>query len=533
MRVYLVFLAVLALLVTPRPAPAQSQRDALLQSFAALYATLAGDHGDEGSHAIATLDRLEADLTRWVESQRATETQLLARPAAAMDLALLYADERRFDAAHGVVAAAIAAEPARADLHLLRGLLLDAMERHADAASAFAAASEAEPLNLAAAYLAASRPVDGTLADEVQARFLRATEQAPNRRPRFPEFGLLRDSSSTVPAFAPAAYADAFTLLSQNRFRDAISAFRAALARDPLMTDPAARDARVLAWLTARRQHRPAPLEQLVAAVESLPDSAEAHRILGLAYRAASNLPQSVTELERAVQLAPRDERARVALGMTLAESRRLDDAERVLRETIDLLPASGAARWMLSFVYEAQGRRQDASAVLADATSLTFIAGKAAVYGRMGVLANRQQDFDALVVVFGKRARLLPNDGDAHKNLGLAYAGVGRESEALVELLLARVFGIEDAHTLTMIGQMHLNAGQLDAAERALRAALEREPQRGQTLYALGTTLVRAGKTAEGQQHLDTFKRLRTAVRDNQQRRFAEESSTAGGSTR
>jgi tetratricopeptide (TPR) repeat protein len=201
-----------------------------------------------------------------------------------------------------------------------------------------------------------------------------------------------------------------------------------------------------------------------------------------------------------------------------------MDDAERVLRETIAALPKSAEARWALAHVYERLNRGLDAIATLEEAASLTVVAGKAALYWRIAELAHRHQDYDRVVTALTDRVRLLPNEGHAHKALGLAHVRIGRSDEALIELLMATLLGIEDAETLAAIGQIHLGAERFDAAERALRSAIARDPANAQARYAMGMTLTRVGRVDEAKVHLDEFRRLRAAALTEQQREFEKQ---------
>jgi tetratricopeptide (TPR) repeat protein len=264
-----------------------------------------------------------------------------------------------------------------------------------------------------------------------------------------------------------------------------------------------------------------AAIAHFEAAVAALPTSSEAHRILGVGYRAVGRLAESLAHFDAAVTLAPLDERARIALGTTHAEAGDLPAAERVLRETIERLPASGEARWALADVYEALDRGPDAIATLDEAASLTVPAGKAALYWRIAELAHRHQDFETVAAALSRRARLLPNEAGAHKDLGMAYSRAGRTDEALIELLMASLLGHEDAEMLGTMGQIHLAAGRFDAAEVALRRAIALDPRLPQARYALGSTLQRLGRSAEAKEQLDEFQRLRAAALEEQRRAF------------
>ena len=524
-----------AVVLLALPLPSAAQKDSFRDSFISFHSALAGTYGDEGATASAALDRMDSSLVAWEQAQVKSAAELKARSATPAEFALFYAEAARFSEAADAMAAAIAAEQTRASLYAFQGLLLEASGRRQDAATTFLRAGTLDPADPVAAYLASARGRENPSAEELQplvAALMTATDRRtqPRQKAPFVEFALINDASSRVPVFSPAAFADGFALFAKGQWRDAISQFRTALARDPLLVDPAGRHQQVLAGIKALREKRgPAALAELEAAVKALPDSAEAHRVLGVAYRALARLAESIRQLESAVRLAPGDERARVALGGTLAEAGRLADAERVLRETVAMLPASGLARWALADVYERLNKGLEAVGVLEEAATLTVVAGKAALYWRIAELAHRHQEFERVVVALSERARLLPNEPHAHKDLGLAYVRIGRDDEALVELLMTTLLGVEDVETLTAIGQIHLGAERFDAAEATLRRAVATDPKYSQARYALGTTLMRVGKTVEGKQQLDEFQRLRSAALDEQRRQFGTQPKPAG----
>src|SRR6185295_11393370 len=98
-----------------------AQKAAFLDAFVAFHSALFGTYGDEGPEVTAALERMAASLDVW-ERTRQAETESRARSTPS-DRALVYADARQFSAAIAAMREAIAAEPARASLHLYLGRL--------------------------------------------------------------------------------------------------------------------------------------------------------------------------------------------------------------------------------------------------------------------------------------------------------------------------------------------------------------------------------------------------------------------------
>lgn len=518
---------------------ASAQKLAFVDAFVAFHSALFGTYGDEGPEVTAALARMSASLDVWERSREDAEAELRARPTPApFAWALLHADARQFRAAIAATRDAIAAEPARAPLHLYLGRLYDAVGLRAEADVAFKAARALDPSDPVAAYLIGLQLSEAAAADDSDAQgalqpLLASLMQAhdggglASTQP-LPQFALVDDLSAPARVFAPAAYERGFALVLDGRFREALDVFRAAVAQDPLVSDPAGRSANLRRGIAALRQRRGGPAaEALEAVVREYPSSAEAHRVLGIVYRAAGRLAESIARCEDAVRLAPGDERARVALGSALIEAGRLDGAERALRDAIARLPASGEARWALADVYERQDRGPEAIRLLEESASLIVVAGKAHLYWRIAQLAHLlHRDHRRVIDVLTRRMRLVPNEPHAHKDLGLAYSRAGRYDEALLELLMTRLLGYEDAEMLTAIGQIHLNQSRLERAEATLVRAVSLDPAFAQARYALGRTLQRLGHTAEAVEQLNAFDRLRAAALEEQRLKYEREAA-------
>jgi len=514
-----------------------AQKAAFLDAFVAFHSALFGTYGDEGPDVTAAIERMSASLDVWERSRRDEEAALRAR-STPMDWALFHADARELDPAIASMRDAVAAEPARAPLYLYLGRLYEEVGRQPDAAAAFRTAQTLDPSDPIAAYLMGVHVSEAATADDsniealqpLLATLMKALDGTglASKQP-LPQFALIDDLSAKARVFAPSAYVRGFTLIDQGRFREALDAFRASAARDPLVADPAGRSANFQQGLAALRQRRGAPaIAALENVVRDYPSSAEAHRVLAIVYRAAGRLPQSIARFEDAVRLAPDDERARVGLGSTLIEAGRLEEAERALRDAVARLPASGEARWALADVYEQQDRGSEALRVLEESTSLLVVAGKVHLYWRIAQLAHLlHRDHRRVIEVLTQRMRLVPNEPHAHEDLGLAYSRAGRDDEALLELSMTRLLGLEDAEMLTAIGQIHLNQGRLERAEAALARAVSLDAAFAQARYVLGRTLQRLGRNAEAAEQLAAFDRLRAAALEEQRLKYEREAGT------
>ena len=524
MRNRLRLCAVTVSLILALPSAASAQKDVFVDAFIALCSALSGTYGDEQAHVSAEFNRMASALATWNRAADAAEADLKKRAATPGEFALHYVEHHRLELALNAMNSAIAAEPTRASLYTFQGQLLEALGRVADATTAFDKARQIDPADPLAAYFVASRSVaDGPGIDALAATLRAALRPRTIPERPFAELALIRDLSSKSPAFAPVRYLDAFRAFEARRFQDAVDEFRAALARDPLLTDPATSSKALLDGVAALRANNGDEARaRLEAAVKASPESSESRRVLGIVYRATGKLAEAIAQFEIAARLRPDDERTWIALGTTLAEAGKLADAERELRAAVRALPASGAARWVLAEMLDAQNRGSEAIELLKEAVGLPVVAGRVHLLWRLAELSHSyRRDFEHVIAVAAQMVRLVPNSPGGHKDLGLAYYRAGRDSEAVIELTMTALLGQEDAETLGAIGQIHFNAGQLEEALTSLRRAVALDPKAADSRYVLAHTLQRLGRNAEAIQELDAFNKLRAARLDEQRRQF------------
>jgi tetratricopeptide (TPR) repeat protein len=119
------------------------------------------------------------------------------------------------------------------------------------------------------------------------------------------------------------------------------------------------------------------------------------------------------------VRVRPSDERARLALAAAFTKTERYPAAVRTLQQAITALPASGRARYELGLVYQRQGLYAEALAAFDEALTFKPLIGLNTLYKTMGTLRRARQDVDGAIEIFARRIDLVPNDADAHQELG------------------------------------------------------------------------------------------------------------------
>ena len=93
------------------------------------------------------------------------------------------------------------------------------------------------------------------------------------------------------------------------------------------------------------------------------------------------------------------------------------------------------------------------------------------------------------------ERVDLVPNDADAHQDLGATYLRQGRHDEALAEFTAALMLNPARTEAYAAIGQVHLRDGRYHEAADAARHAVELNAAHKEARYVLATSLIRLGK--------------------------------------
>ena len=513
----------------PGLALAQGAQSDFARAVASLRMSMQGAYGDEGRDIVRRLDEVAAALGEWDRSIRAEEARLRPRMVAVaaeegadlrVELGLLYLQRSRFAEALAELDAAARLAPARAAIHLLRGLTLDALERRDVAAAAYHEAWTLEPGDPVKAYLALRRSTpsgaDLTRLTDTLVAAAREAVRAVRRRPGLAFFAVpfRADESDSAPVFSLARYADGFALHARGQYEEAIVRWREAIARDPLITDSASSVARMGEGLAAFRQGR---LAEAITAIEqasrTLPASSEAHRILGTVLGLAGNRPGSIAEFEEAVRLRSDDERSWIALTRS---------AEGRLEAAAQAVPDSTQLHWRLAGRLLTLERNAEALDHYAQAARVGAISGQGQLHQMEAVVATMHLDAERTARALERRVRLNLNDASAHRDLAGVYAKQDRQVDALAELAIAAWLDPADPQTFVALGYSHLAARRDADAVDALQMAVRLAPDMREARYAFAQALTRVGRRDEGVQQLAEFERLRRDAAEQAKRHDA-----------
>jgi predicted TPR repeat methyltransferase len=118
-----------------------------------------------------------------------------------------------------------------------------------------------------------------------------------------------------------------------------------------------------------------------------------------------------------------------------------------------------------------------------------------------LGVLRHAQGRAAEAVRLIRRSLAIQPGNASAWNNLGnvLLLEGQADEAAAAYECAIARGASEDVVRAQGNLGLLYRRLGRLDASERVLREALERDAQNGDAWYHLSTTLIKQGRIHDG----------------------------------
>jgi tetratricopeptide (TPR) repeat protein len=352
---------------------------------------------------------------------------------------------------------------------------------------------------------------------------------------------LARPPTTDLAAFA--AYSDAQALLERpdipGNVSRAIAGFRSAVARDPkfalahaglgracwqqyletreaswtklatdsvteaLRLDPALTGTRLaLATLYAGTGRADAAIDELHKVLERQPSSDDAHRQLGEILAARSRWEEAIAELRTAVDLRPRFGDNLSRLGLALDASGRYAEALSVYQRLGELQPGNPRVFQRLGTVYQEMG---DDVQALENYRRALALGPDSKAYTNIGNIELARGRLEEGRAAFAEAAKLDPRNPIVQRNLGDAYARLGRREEA--EQAYRAAVGLcedmlrvnpRDARTLGRLAVYEAKLGRHAAADRHMGDAVALSPADGDVVYRRAVVQALAGRTDE-----------------------------------
>ena len=398
-----------ALMVLPSSANAQHEHFA--EGVAELTAAVAASDADRGPRFEAALARLAAGLAAWdrsietFERLEAATREVAPEALAARRLALgrLYLERGRHGDALREFDAAIDLAPARADIHALRGLALDAAGNDDLARAALRTAWDLAPRDPIAAYQVLLRHAIVDQGDIERARgalteayraLIDGTDHVTAAR--FLSVTLIPDHLSKAPVLADVTTRYVYPLLVQQKYHEAIEALRRAISA-PAVPGESAIDHFLRGRgheannqvSEARREYQSAvagalagrstlyagigrlarlegdfagAIAAFTTAVRLNPNGAAAHKDLARAYLEQDRPDDAFRELVATVLIDPRDAWAHATVGRLYLDGGKYAEAVTALSRGLELNPETYETRYALAAALTRLGRTREAA---------------------------------------------------------------------------------------------------------------------------------------------------------------------------
>jgi len=243
-------------------------------------------------------------------------------------------------------------------------------------------------------------------------------------------------------------------------------------------------------------------------------NSPELWRMLAEAYDKQGKAEEAYRAYSHGIDANPSDEVSYIALAEFASAHGNYDYALKVVERGLDHLSKSAVLVFEQGLLCALKGDRARADANFQQASllkpdwTLPFLA--------LGVSQLESGDNAKAADLFRSARNLDPRDARALYLYATALSkeggtNAGRNAkEAAAALQKAVELNPNDGRSHALLGQLQLAAGDADGAAREWRTALRIEPENVTALYQLGLLRRKQGKTAEAQQLLDTFNRVK-----------------------
>lgn len=236
-------------------------------------------------------------------------------------------------------------------------------------------------------------------------------------------------------------------------------------------------------------------IEELGLALVGFPNSADLHLALGSMFRRAGRFDDAVTEFDHAMRLDPRSPRAAFLLALSNGRLGRREEAKRAYDRAIALAPDYHMVRVIKGFGYLHWTGIPDTLAATMQDVPADWDPDGMATYARYTALWTQRRHADALAMLDSSRTEL-SRDGLVYQPISLMRARIqealGEENLAQASYTTAR--GVlqdsleaypSDASIRVSLGLAYAGLGRRTDAVREARGALELAPVGSRTLDA------------------------------------------------
>jgi tetratricopeptide (TPR) repeat protein len=249
------------------------------------------------------------------------------------------------------------------------------------------------------------------------------------------------------------------------------------------------------------------------------PRHAVAHQLLGKTYFLIGEFEKAENELETALGLTPKDHDVTFTLGLAYLKQRRFAEAKQIYDRMIVQLGNRPEVRVLIGRAYRETGFLPEAIDELRAAIALDPRFPRVHYYlGLAYLLKDGMTRIGDAVDEFKRELAVYPDQYFANYYLGVIYIIEGKWEPAIGPLQNASRAEPNNPDPYFYLGQAYQNSGKYEQAIGALRKAIALNPHLGHNdyqvtnaHYRLGQSLLKAGRTAEGEKELQIASELKS----------------------
>jgi tetratricopeptide (TPR) repeat protein len=269
----------------------------------------------------------------------------------------------------------------------------------------------------------------------------------------------------------------------------------------------AASQAMILETLAEVKARQGRYAEAVVLATKSLNTgllSREGLRVLGVSYLAQKHPELGLKAVQEYLKKADRWAAGQDVLGEIALQANDLDVAEKAYQEELKITPGSSSALFGLGNVYDLRQQYDKAADFFHRFASAE--PDNAVVHVRLGIIAERSQDFQKAISEYKSASSLDSANPVAKNNLAWIYAEHdGNLNVALGLAQEARRLQPSDPSIADTLGWILVKMNQGPSALPYLRECVANNPRKPVYHYHLGMAYLKAGKKSEAKGELRT----------------------------
>lgn len=282
---------------------------------------------------------------------------------------------------------------------------------------------------------------------------------------------------------------------------------------EALSIDPGHTGARVgLARIPLEDRRFAEAARQAEAIIADTPEAAEAWFIRGSAAHATGRFDLAAESYGRAYELDPQHVAAAVGEATALLEAGKPATTVALLKPLREQFPNNPSVAYLQSEAYGAIGREAEANEARAAAAAIvnrfapSDLANRSSDLLLYGTIAFESGQLETAYNFLSAYVETSGADAQGRKMLGKTLLAMGKPAEAQDVLLRLSTGNRADAEALALLGDAHIQLGDIDAAERYYRDALENHNGGPGLVRRLGMAQFTAGRRTEGLSTLEAL---------------------------